>query len=426
MDWTWDVKSNPITNGSKLFESFDVAAYQQLSDQFRANDEFTLCMSLNNYIKSNGGPELTPLRTNYKKLYDEITGSLKNDIYREILMIGMTTQEYAIMDLLASLENVEYIKTIYKIKKSMVASGLNTTEATVLIDCIRQGRSLLQAGKQAAMLAKPLIDFYAASAYAYAIIVLNSPLHHSTGTLKGSHGHSYNHSNKAIDIGGTIPSGTFLDLLCAIPVTQINNGVVKFKYSILDAIEYVQNHSISISLLALLSMVPELQNHYRMVDNKHKLTHQLQIRTEVINNKVNYTFSIGDGITKPSIENIKKCFNSAMVGDCKGCYQVSIPAEQISQISPMIFQDMSGKLWYIESPIEGLILPEICLHFLIISAFCNIMRYSPQEWSNILFNKTSSEFSLLVSRYLRLFEQKFPLLATMCLTNYLPILETEY
>ena len=88
----------------------------------------------------------------------------------------------------------------------------------------------------------------------------------------------------------------------------------------------------------------------------------------------------------------------------------------------MIYQDIYGKLWYIDSAVEGVVLPEICLHFLIISALCNIMRYSPNEWNDILFNKISSEFSLLIRKYLRLFEQKFPMLVTQYLTNYIPVL----
>ena len=97
-------------------------------------------------------------------------------------------------------------------------------------------------------------------------------------------------------------------------------------------------------------------------------------------------------------------------------------ADVISSIMPLIYQDVNGGLWYVESPVDGLVLPELCLHFLIISALCNIMRYSPKEWSDILFNKVSSEFSLLISRYLRLFEQKFPMLVAQHLTNYLPVL----
>lgn len=91
-------------------------------------------------------------------------------------------------------------------------------------------------------------------------------------------------------------------------------------------------------------------------------------------------------------------------------------------IKPFIYHDINGKLWYLDSPIDKLVLPEICLHFLIISALCNIMRYSPHEWNDILFNKVSSEFYLLVSKYLRLFEQKFPMLVAQYLTNYLPVL----
>ena len=90
---------------------------------------------------------------------------------------------------------------------------------------------------------------------------------------------------------------------------------------------------------------------------------------------------------------------------------------------PTIYQDTRGRLWYIDPLIEGFYLPEICLHYLIISALCNIMRYSPHEWNNILSNKISSEFSLLVSKYLRLFELKYPMLVVQQLTNFAPVIK---
>ena len=90
---------------------------------------------------------------------------------------------------------------------------------------------------------------------------------------------------------------------------------------------------------------------------------------------------------------------------------------------PTIYQDTRGGLWYIDPLIEGFYLPEICLHYLIISALCNIMRYSPHEWNNILSNKVSSEFSLLVSKYLRLFELKYPMLVVQQLTNFAPVIK---
>ena len=92
---------------------------------------------------------------------------------------------------------------------------------------------------------------------------------------------------------------------------------------------------------------------------------------------------------------------------------------------PTIYHDIHGNLWYINQLVEGFHLPEICLHFLIISALCNIMRYSPYEWNNILSNKISSDFSLLISKYLRLFELKYPMLVVQQLTEFLPTIKSE-
>ena len=199
----------------------------------------------------------------------------------------------------------EHLKDIYKKKKLQVKkSGISAKDATIIRQCIRQGRSLLQAGLKAEMLAKPLIDFYAASAYAYAIIVLNSPIHKSIDTLKGSHGHTYNHTTKTIDFGGDIPGGTFLDLLCALSVvniTQMYGQPISLKYSVLSSVEMVQNNSISVSLLALLSMVPELSDHFDKLNTGHKQVHKLSIDTGIVNNKVTYNFFIGDGVDKPEI-----------------------------------------------------------------------------------------------------------------------------
>lgn len=353
---------------------------------------------------------------------EEIHIQIAKGSFYDILPMDIYMPENVIMDLLMSLENENYIKDIYKRKKLKVTGGLNTTECTILIDCIRQGRSLLQAGSTAEMLSKPLIDFYASSAYAYAIIVLNSPLHKSIDSLKGSHGHSYNHKNGTIDFGGNIPNGTFIDLLFSMPIIQINCSNIHFKYTIMRSLELIQNHTISLSLLTLLSMVPELQSQYRNVDKEHKLIHELKIGTGVKNMKATYMFEIGDGQNLPDETNIKKSFATSEVTYKDGHIQIAIEADAISNIMPLIYQDINGRLWYVESPIDNLILPEICLHFLIISALCNIMRYSPNEWSDILFNKVSSEFSLLISKYLRLFEQKFPMLVAQYLTNYLPIL----
>ena len=419
-DWYSDITA--CGKGSKLFETFNIDSYTSLCDKYKdlpATDKSNYA-SMDDYVVKHGGPKLEHLKRSYIKLVEEINSRLMSTELPERLPIDLLIQKDAVLDLLASLENENYIKEIYKVKKHKVKDGLNTTEAINLMDCIRQGRSLFLAGSRADMIAKPLIDFYAACAYAYAIIVINSPLHKSITTLKGSHGHTYNHTSGTIEFGGDIPSGTFLDLLCALPVVQICNYSINIKYSLLPSIDLVQKNSIKLSLLSLLSMVPELNEYYTQIDRDHHLVHKLSIDTGIVNSKATYNFYIGDGISKPKKKKIENDFHTPDIIENQGSYQISISAEDISNIMPCVYQDLRGQLWYVETPIDGLVLPELCLHFLIISALCNIMRYSPHEWSNILSNKISSQFSLLVSKYLRLFELKYPMLVDELITNFAP------
>ena len=424
MNIIWDSKISSIAK--ELFEPFNIELYETIVKSFYDLDssEKSCYKGADDFVVKNGGPHLSQLNINYKKLYEEVEKRLESESVPELLSIDFFMQSKLVQDLLCSLENEKYIKDIYPIKKHMVKEGLNTSEAKVLMECIRQGRSLLQAGKHAEMLAKPLIHFYAASAYAYAIIVINSPLHNSIDSLRGSHGHVYNHNDSTIDFGGDIPIGTFIDLLGSIPTIHVKNQNIDLKYPLLSSIELVQNNRISFSLLSLISMVPELDRFYSLYDKdeKHKIIHKINIDTEVVNTRVKYNFYIGDGIHKPNICKLKKVFNTDQIVENQGSFHVSVTNANIKSISPTIYQDIKGDLWYIESPIEGLVLPEISLHFLIISALSNIMRYSPHEWSNILNNKISSQFSLLISEYLRLFEQKFPMLVVQYLTNYIPVL----
>lgn len=424
----WIVQITPTTTGQKIFEACDLQLYSEKRNEYNSlpNTEKSKFKGADDYIVKNGGPFLTQENKNYMRLVEEINAQLSSDSMPEFFQIDLLDHNVEIQDLLSSLENETHIKEIYKKKKLQVKnSGLNTQEATILMECIRQGRSLLQAGQKAEMLAKPLIDFYAASAYAYAIIVLNSPLHKSINSLKGSHGHTYNHNRCTVDFGGEIPSGTFMDLLCALPVakiSQIGSQSISFKYSVLPSIDLAQKNSISLSLLPLLSMVPELSTHFDQLNSGYRSVHKLSIDTGIIGSKTTYNFYVGDGINRPDIEKIRKCFKTNEVTENQGSYRVSVNSSEINSILPIIYQDIYGQLWFIESPIDGLYLPEICLHFLIISALCNIMRYSPHEWSNILTNRVSSQFSLVINQYIRIFEKKFPLLVTQYLSNYNAIL----
>ena len=425
----WIVHITPTTSGQKIFEKCDLQSYSEKRKEYDllTKTEKSGYKGADDFIIKNGGPALTQENKNYKLLSDEINAQLASESMPELFPIEFLDHDVEVQDLLSSLENENHIKDIYRKKKLQVKnSGINTQDAAVLMDCIRQGRSLLQAGLKAEMLAKPLIDFYAASAYAYAIIVLNSPLHKSIASLKGSHGHTYNHLKKTVDFGGDIPSGTFSDLLCALPVakiSQIGTQNISFKYSALPSIDLAQRNSISLSLLPLLSMVPELGAHFDQLNSGHKSVHKLNIDTGINGSKFTYNFYIGDGINRPAIDKIKNCFRTEDVTENQGSYKVSVDSSVINSILPTIYQDLYGQLWYVESPIEGLYLPEICLHCLIISALCNIMRYSPREWSNILTNRISSQFALVINQYIRIFERKFPLLAAQCLSNYNPVLK---
>lgn len=418
----WFVNATSCINGSKLFEAYDYETFGKIQRQYveLSSVEKAKYRGAEHYATIQTGKELTPLNKNFLKLMDEVTERLKSTPPMEPLQIDTTFQNDLMLNLLTSLENEDYIKEVYKAKKLRVRSGLNTTESSIILQCFRQGRSLLQAGVKADLLAKPLIDFYAACAYAYAIIVINSPLHKSIDSLKGSHGHTYNHSDATIDFGGSIPSGTFLDLLAAIPVAHIVKNNIQINYSLVDSIDFIQTHSTKLSLDVLLSMIPELRDSYRRIDSNHKCTHKLDVDVEVVSGQIIYNFYIGDGIDRPDRSKIEKSFKTPNISENQGSYKVVISQQDIANIMPTIYQDVKGQLWYIESPVDGMVLPEFCLHYLTISALCNIMRYSPHAWGDIISNKISSKYSLLISEYIHLFERKFPILVVRHITNYLP------
>lgn len=420
MKTEWKATSKESEKGSVIFESCDIEDYNKASEEYNklSKSQKAQYKGQQQYIEKTLNVQFSEENLKYIRLMQEVELRMKNVKMPEILNIDSILDRRTIRDLLSTLENEEYIKALYREKKLNVRDGLNTTEATILLDCMRQGRIMLDAGMNADMLAKPLIDFYAATAYAYPIIVMNSPMHKSIKTLKGSHGHTYNHEKSSIDFGGEIPNGTFLDMIGAFPVAHIHFENVKLNYPVVESINYIQNHSISLSLTTLLSMIPELNSYYKRFDDKHNLVHKLNIDTEVVNSKIIYNFYIGDGITKINKDRLKSSFNTDPVEDNITNVVIKIEAENLQNIMPIIYKDIKGSLWYVESPIEGLYIPEICLHFLVISALCNIMRYSPNEWNGILNNKVSPAYSLLIRRYIELFETKFPMLVINHLTNY--------
>lgn len=427
MDLNWHVQSRQANNPQAVVSTFDFEEYDKYLSQF-ANmkvQEKSQHKSAELFYTKVTGKTLDPLMRKYAMFMQEWHKQQAEDQALINLRIDSYTQRDTLLDLLRSFENINHIKKIYKEKKHNVSSdGVNSTTSEFIIDSLRQGRSLLEAGQNADLLTKPLIYFYAATAYSYAIIILNSPIHKGFESLKGSHGHSYYHMNETMEFGGDSPTGTFTDLLFAQFIERIYFGKTYISYSLLRSLDYIQSNNISISILALLSMVPEIKDYYQKVNSKSSV-YNLDIETEVSNSLVQYIFKIGNNENRPAKTVVESSFPSSIISENQGKWEVKVKAQDISDIKATIYSDCYNKLWYIESPISEICIPEFCLHYLIISGFSNIMRYNPHEWGNILSNKTSPEFSLLVRRYIRVFEQKFPILLTQLISSYRPQLSND-
>ena len=138
---SWSATISPCAKGSKLFESFDMDFYNKKCAEYDAlpQTEKGKYKSRDAYVVIQGGPNLTALNKAYLKLNNEIDSRLKDSSIPERLSIDLLIQQNAVLDLLSSLENENYIKDIYKEKKHRVRNGLNTADAIELMDCIRQG-----------------------------------------------------------------------------------------------------------------------------------------------------------------------------------------------------------------------------------------------------------------------------------------------
>ena len=90
-----------------------------------------------------------------------------------------------------------------------------------------------------------------------------------------------------------------------------------------------------------------------------------------------------------------------------------------------MYTDIYGKLWYIDNKFFPINIPEICIHFLAISALSNIMRYQPEIWGAILNNDLDARLSTLIRYYLTIYEQKFPFLILRSISEYFPIIREK-
>ena len=345
------------------------------------------------------------------------------DLIKPLQIDSLDFDEF-VLEIAESIENVEEIRALYKLRKTTTGStrnaGITAEEANRLKNCFSQGRELYIAGKHGSLMVKPLNFFYALTAYAYGIIVLNNPVRFNKGNLPGSHGMSYLPDTIQAQFGGDSAKGTFSDLVTAFPTHLIKTSDVEINIDCSASIVELYNRKFNVSLGTLLSMVPEMSDYYKLTTGRPSRCHPLEIASSHDGRSVTWEFHIGDGEVRPSLADVENSFPKFNRAEKHGKYIVSVPASLASGIGACIYTDIRGELWYIENPFFPVILPEAATHFLITSVFSNIMRYRPEEWGDVLSNEVDSHISLLTRHYFSSFQRKFLIIVLRALSRYLP------
>lgn len=368
-------------------------------------------------------PDLIPAK-NLSILRKEVTERINSRIIFQLLPIDTLDFDDSLIELSESVENIENIRDLYKIRKITTGNtknaGISADEAARIKNCFSQGRELFLSGRNGSLMVKPLNFFYSLTAYTYGVIILNNPLRYRKDMLPGSHGMSYLPDVVQAQFGGDSPRGTFSDLVTAFPTHLVKTPNVEFNIDCTESvIEFYQNRY-SVSLGTLLSMVPEMNDYYRLTTGRNSRCFPLEIVNANDPRSLAWEFHIGDGEIRPSIDSIDRDFKDFARLDRHGKYIVTVPAAKSSKIKATIYTDIRGKLWYIDNPFFPIIMPEIGTHFLISSMFSNIMRYRPDEWGSVLLNEVNSDISLLTRHYFSTFQKKFLLLTLRAITKYIP------
>ena len=328
-------------------------------------------------------------------------------------------------ELLENIENKNYIQELYKTRKyttgSTKNSGITADEANRIKNCMTQGRELYWAGKNGNLMVKPLNFFYSLTAYAYALIILNNPNQYGLDQMPGSHGLNYLPDYAKIQFGGSIKQGTFSNLFNSFPTSYIHNLSVDIIQDNMNSLRVFHQRIIETDIGVLLSMIPEIRDYYDLSTEKRSRTHPLEIDTEHdARTGTKWKFQIGDGQQQPPKQDIENAFPGFQIENKYGKTIVSVPFQDAHKIQATIYTDAKGDLWFIENPFFPIIIPEICINFLLTNAFSNIMRYSPDEWGEILSNQVNADASLIIRKYLSAFENKFPILLLRSLSKFHP------
>lgn len=376
------------------------------------------------------GFTLTDRMLNFKRLNEEVKARRIADHPARFLGIDTLDCNKHLLDLLEGYENISAIKNLYKDLNKTLSStknaGIDSDEARNIKYCLRQGRELYHAGNLGSYVVKPLNYFYSITAYSYAIILLSSPLRFKLSSIPNSHGIDHKLDYAKISFGGGIKKGTFSELFTAFPVEffKFEDRANEYIDITLDRSQSIKNfwgHSWKTSLFALFSMIPEMRDIYSEYDNL-SLVHPLEIKYTHRQRRHGYEFIIGDGLKTPDISQIEKSFPHCEMEDAGGKKKLFVESEKMPFIPITIYTDIYGKLWYVNNKFELINMPEICLHFLIISALSNVMRYQPEVWGAILNNDLDARLSTLIRYYLTIYEQKFPFLVLRSISNYYPII----
>lgn len=380
---------------------------------------------LNSYEKTVGvpnikDPNLIPSKNTYL-LMNEISGRLARQ--NPIVPFGLESLDFepATMEIAESVENIEEIKFLYKLRKASTGdkknSGIDSSESRKIKHCFTQGRDLFIAAKNGSLMVKPLNFFYSLTAYSYGVIILNNPLRYRKDMLPGSHGMSYS-SQQTIQFGGDSPKGTFSDLICAFPTQSINIDGISFDIDGFDSIIEFYKMKFDVSIGCLMSLIPEMSEYYRLSTGHESRCFPLEIVNSTDRTSYSWDFHIGNGERRPSANSISNAFNGFSVKELHGKTVVTVPVSKSSEIRASIYTDIRGGFWFIDNPFFPVILPEIAVHFLICGAFSNIMRYRPDEWGELLLNEVNAKVSLMTRHYFSSLERKFMIMTMRVLSRY--------
>lgn len=390
-------------------------------------------INLEGYLKAEGLIDLkSPEALRGKNLFllkNEINSHIREEDPFKSLNIEELHFSSSLIELLENAENVEHIRELYKLRKRTTGSsknaGINSSEAQRLKNCMRQGRELYLSGRTGSLMVKPLTFFYSLTAYAYAIVILNNPVRYVLDGLPGSHGLNYLPADIRAQFGGDIKQGTFSDLFTSFPTHSVRDRRAVFVQDNEKSILNFYKTRVTVGTGTLLSMVPEIREYYQLVTGKTSRTFPLEITTASDQRSMKWELQIGDGETRPSLIDIENAFGDFQHSERHGKTIVTVPMSEAHKVRATIYSDIRGRFWYVENPFFPIVLPEICVHFLLTNAFSNIMRYSPDSWGEVLLNQVQSDISLITRKYLSAFENKFPVLLLRALSKFYPYVSSE-